>query len=136
MSARSCSWYPMHRKVIGWPVPLLLAALLVLPGCARWDETTGVENSWRSDAAPQWQPGKTSAEEVIAALGPPSQLINLQNQSVYYYMRERVTGNGYFLLFYNTSTKVTRFDRAVFFFDESGVLTRFAYSNDSLPVED
>lgn len=136
MSANPFSLLPLRDRVSGWAATAFLSTLLILPGCARWDETTGVQNSWRSDAAPQWELGKTSAEEVISALGPPSQLINLQNQSVYYYMRESVTGNGYFLLFYNTSTKVTRFDRAVFFFDESGVLTRFAYSNDSLPVED
>ena len=135
MPANSFEWHPLRSCISRCAATVFLSTLLILSGCARWDETTGVENNWRSDAAPQWEPGKTSADEVIAALGPPSQLINLQNQSVYYYMRERVTGNGYFLLFYNTSTKVTRFDRAVFFFDESGVLTRFAYSNDSLPVE-
>ena len=117
--------------------PLIFGLLLVLAsglyGCSNWSEYAGVENVWRSASIPEWEPGETKADDVIDALGPPSQLINLQSQSVYYYMREHVSGKGYYLLFYNQSRKTTRYDRAVFFFDENGVLERYAYSKEALP---
>ncbi|MBW4934361.1 hypothetical protein [Marinobacter sp. F4206] len=127
---------PLPQRITyrGCSVSLMILALVVaLQGCANWSEEAGVENTWRSESTPTWEPGTTTADDVINALGPPSQLINLRQQAVYYYMREQVTGEGYFLLLYNRSSKVTRYDRAVFFFDEDGLLQRYAYSKETLP---
>ena len=107
----------------------------ILAGCANWQEEAGVDNHWRSDDVPTWRQGETTAEEVMAFLGPPSQIVNLERQLVYYYMKESVSGSGYFLLLYNSSASKKRYDRAIFFFDLDGVLTRYSYSKESIDYD-
>jgi hypothetical protein len=121
------------------PVNCLLLQILLattLSACANWHEDAGVENYWRADDAPQWEPGRTTSDDVMGFLGPPSQIVDLQNQLVFYYMKESVSGQGYYFLFYNTSESRTRYDRAIFFFNRDGVLLRYAYSNESITPEE
>ena len=127
----------MRSLSVNVPSRLLLISLLatLIPACANWNEDAGVENHWRASEAPQWTVGETSAEDVMSFLGPPSQIVDLQDQVVYYYLRENVTGKGYYFLFYNTSQSTTRYDRAIFFFDVQGRLLRYAYSDESLSYE-
>jgi hypothetical protein len=116
-------------------ITLVAVLLLSLSGCATWNEDAGVENRWRADETPQWVAGQTTASDVLQHLGPPSQIVNLRDQVVYYYLRENLSGSGYFFLVYNKSESATRYDRAVFFFDEGDVLIRHAYSNEVLARE-
>ena len=122
-------------KIKHWILCILSGALLLAAGCANWDGYSGVENSWRSEDVPVWEPGKTTAEEVVGFLGPPSQLIPLHDETVFYYMREGKDGNALLLLVWNQGTQVATYDRAIFFFDSKGVLKNFAYSNETLPYE-
>ncbi len=62
----------------------------------------------------------------MAALGPPSQLVNLGDESVLYYLNEDAQGEGIILLVYNRFEISTRYDRAVFIFDAEDLLTDFA----------
>ena len=111
------------------------ALVVLLTGCANWDGYAGVENSWRAEDVPVWKPGETTAAEVAEVLGPPSQLIPLHDETVFYYMREGKDGSALLLLVWNTGTQVTQYDRAIFFFDDRGILKNFSYSNEALPYE-
>ncbi len=124
----------MHRIFDRFRPRLLLTLMLtgMITACANWNEDAGVENHWRASETPQWIVGETSAEDVMSFLGPPSQIVDLQEQVVYYYLRENVSGKGYFFLVYNTSQSTTRYDRAIFFFDVEGRLLRYAYSDEAL----
>ena len=116
---------------------LLLPALMVLlAGCASWNEDSGVDNHWRAASTPGWTPGVSTADEVMAALGPPSQIINLGDRVVYYYLSENISGRGYYFLVYNTTSSRTSYDRAIFFFDQDGRLQRHAYSKEALPYDE
>lgn len=115
---------------------ILTLLLMALSGCANWAEDGGVENQWRAENVPAWTAGRSTNNDVMAALGPPSQILNLDDQVVYYYMRQKTQGKGYYFLVYNTSREVTRYDRAIFFFDREGTLLRHAYSQDSLPLDE
>ena len=64
----------LHGRL--WPL-LLLVFVVPLAGCANWNEDAGVDNHWRAETAPEWTPGVSTADDVMAALGPPSQIINL-----------------------------------------------------------
>ena len=116
-----------------WMPVFSAASLLVAAGCANWDGFAGVDNLWRAENVPDWSPGKTTAAEVLEFLGPPSQLIPLHDETVFYYMREGKDGSALLLLIWNTGTQVTEYDRAIFFFDKEGILKNFAYSNETLP---
>ncbi len=112
---------------------LLVAALA---GCANRKEEAGVDNHWRADDAPSWAVGVTSVDDVMTAFGPPSQIVNLDDQVVYYYLRERISGNGYYFLIYNQTNSRTSYDRAIFFFGRDGKLLRSSYSREGLPYAD
>lgn len=120
-------------KIIKWGWCVIL---VVLAGCASYSGNNGVENRWRSETVPEWAAGKTTEQDVADFLGPPSQLINLDEETVYYYLREHRNGKGLILLIYNWGSQDLTYDRAVFFFDKKGVLTKHSYSLEALPYDD
>lgn len=109
---------------------LRLAALLlgvaILAGCAQYDSQRGVEVSWTPAALGGFERGATTRSEVMEALGPPSQLVNLGAETVLYYLNEDTRGRGLLLLLYNRFDVATRYDRAVFIFDAEGRLTDYS----------
>ena len=106
--------------------------LLLAGGCSRTDNTTGVENSWR-DPTFTATVGSTTEADVLEALGPPSQIINLGDQTVFYYIKENFRSDRLLLIIYNQTERRTIYDRAVFFFDRTGVLRKVAFSDTALP---
>lgn len=112
----------------------LCAVGLALAGCSRADTTTGVENLWRAGGFSVTE-GVTTDADVLAALGPPSQLINLERETVYYYLAEAFSSDRLLLVVYNRTRRRSTFDRAIFFFGPDGVLTKAAFSETQLPRE-
>ncbi|MCR9184352.1 MAG: outer membrane protein assembly factor BamE [Halieaceae bacterium] len=102
---------------------LLPALLLTLAGCAQYENRRGVEVGWTDAYMQSLQPGVTTRAEVMATLGPPSQVIALEGESILYYLFERSDGEGIVLVLYNRMQIDTHYDRAIFFFDEDGLLT-------------
>lgn len=111
-------------------VMVVLATLGVLAGCASFERTRGVDATWRDPATPALVVGTTTQSEVLGALGPPSQVIGLRDQTVFYYLREHDTGRGGLFLVYNWLKEDVTFDRAIFFFDANGVLQDYGLSNE------
>ena len=97
--------------------------LCVLASCAQYDNKRGVEVVWQPDAVKSLVPGKSTRSDVLQLLGPPSQVISLDDETVLYYLFEHSKGNGLILIVYNRITVNTQYDRAIFFFDENDVLT-------------
>ena len=115
---------------------LLLAMLsLTAPGCVRSSQVAGVKNKWREPIA-EFKTGETTQSEVLHALGPPSQVISLQDQIVFYYLLEESKVRGVVLIVYNDVKVHIRYDRAIFFFDKEGRLTDYAYSDESAPIQE
>ena len=112
---------------------LLLAVLsMAAGGCVRSTQLAGVENKWREPIA-EFKTGETTQSEVLHALGPPSQVVGLQDQIVFYYLLEESKVRGAVLIVYNSVKIRIRYDRAIFFFDKDGRLTDYAYSDESAP---
>jgi outer membrane protein assembly factor BamE (lipoprotein component of BamABCDE complex) len=112
-----------------------LAGLTFLAACASKQSQMGVQNKWRAASPPPFQKGRTSQSEVMAALGPPSQVIALHDQTLFYYLREQLQTKAIFLLLYNQTRENVSYDRAIFFFDKNGTLSDFAYSEEAIPLE-
>ncbi len=111
------------------PIGMVLGALLavsLLGACAQYENKRGVEVTWNPSAMQDLTVGKTTRKQVMMELGPPSQVISLDGETVLYYLFERSRGDGLILIVYNRFTVDTRYDRAVFFFDENDVLTEYA----------
>jgi outer membrane protein assembly factor BamE (lipoprotein component of BamABCDE complex) len=110
-----------------------IVALLVLSsalaGCISRRAERGIEPRWH-DSASKFERGLTTREDMLAALGPPSQILSLDSETAYYYLLENTETKGLILLVYNQQRERTTYDRAVFFFDAGGVLTDFAVGND------
>jgi outer membrane protein assembly factor BamE (lipoprotein component of BamABCDE complex) len=104
----------------------ILAVLLLLGiagGCAQYDNKRGVEVEWQPEAVNALVRGKSTRADVLKLLGPPSQVISLDDETVLYYLFEYSKGDGLILIVYNKFKVDTQYDRAIFFFDENDVLT-------------
>ncbi|MEP6391581.1 MAG: hypothetical protein ABJ056_16820 [Halioglobus sp.] len=104
----------------------LIATLALLGGCAQYENKRGVDVTWQDNVIADMTKGETTRKDVLTALGPPSQVIALDDETALYYLYERSEGEGLILIVYNRMRIDTRYDRAVFFFDENDVLTDFA----------
>jgi hypothetical protein len=109
--------------------PLLCAAaLLLLVGCINTNAERGIDLAWNDVAANTFVPGQTQRAEVLDRLGVPSQILTVGAGTAFYYLQERLRASGYFLILYNERSETLYYNRAVFFFDESGTLTEYAVS--------
>jgi len=111
-------------------VLILLACLSA--GCANYASVDGVDNLWREVPISDFVVDATTQAEVLDKLGPPSQLINLDSEVVFYYLARRQTGKGMIFIVWNDVRERNRYDRAIFFFDRDGVLTNVAYSDEAI----
>lgn len=100
--------------------------LFVLSGCAQYDNKRGVEVGWHPDAISGLNIGESTRKDVLKLLGPPSQVIALDDETVFYYLYEYSRGEGLVLIVYNQVDIDTSYDRAIFFFDKNDLLTDFA----------
>jgi hypothetical protein len=105
-------------------------------GCANRQSQMGVENLWRADPAPAFEIGRSTQSEVMKALGPPSQVIALGEQTLFYYLREQQKLQSLSLIIYSHSRERIIYDRAIFFFDREGMLRDFALSEEEIPRRD
>jgi outer membrane protein assembly factor BamE (lipoprotein component of BamABCDE complex) len=104
-----------------------LFVVLATAGCAQISKKTGVENRWREHNI-VLQEGVTTQQEVLAQLGPPSQIIALSAKTVFYYLFEETKGRLLFLVLYNQANTNITYDRAIFFFNNDGILETYAFS--------
>ena len=113
---------------------LLAICLLSLTACVSKRNEMGVRNYWRDPAVPAFEKGRTTQSDVMHALGPPSQVIALQDQTLFYYLREQSRTKAMILLIYNQTRQQIDYDRAIFFFNKQGILTDFSYSAEAVPL--
>lgn len=104
----------------------------VLGGCMVWRSEQGVDNLWRNESFPAIQKGVTTQTEIIDLLGPPSQIINLEDQVTFYYLREEKHGKSVILILFNYTNVDIKYDRAIFFFDKNGILTDYSLSKETI----
>ena len=127
--------YRSSKRSRRFPLLLLAASASVLVaagGCTHRISQKGVANEWRDESSPAVEKGRTTQSEVLQLFGPPSQVISLSDQVVFYYMLERSVFRSLFLALYNRSDERVRYDRAIFFFDQDGVLVEYAYSREQV----
>ena len=86
----------LYLKAMVW-----IAAGVLVSGCANFGSVDGVENLWREVPVDSFQEGQTTQAEVLELLGPPSQLIALNDRTVFYYLTEKTSGKGYIFIFWN-----------------------------------
>ncbi len=116
----------------GFSACCLLLGLGLLTGCVSFKSADGVDNVWREIPLESFQAGVTTQAEVLDQLGPPSQLISIDDGVVFYYLAEKGAGRGQILVVWNRREETTTYDRAIFFFDSDGVLQDAAYSKEQI----
>ena len=107
---------------------LILCVTALLAGCSRTQSERGIEPLWRDLPASALVAGTTTKSELLALLGPPSQVITHENGEIFYYLHEKAQSEALILVVYNTSQSSTHYDRAIFFFDRGGVLEDYSMS--------
>ncbi len=113
----------------------LALLLFVAVGCVSKSSEMGVENKWRDSSAPVFEKGRSTESDVMRVLGPPSQVIALHDQTLFYYLREQSRTKAFYLIIYNQTKQRITYDRAVFFFDRQRMLTDCSYSPEFIPRE-
>ena len=110
------------------PALILVTVLcaFTLQACVQYESKRGVDVNWQSSVTQQLSRGESTRKDVLALLGPPSQVISMEDETVLYYLFERAKGSGVILILYNRMKVDTRYDRAIFFFDENDVLTEYS----------
>ena len=114
---------------------ILLLMLVGITSCASWKNQQGGANKWRDESGPRIEIGKTRQTDIAKLLGPPSQIIGLDEQVIFYYLLEKKEGKGAFFILFNWSNEKVKYDRAIFFFDKNGLLNDYAYSLEKVPYE-
>lgn len=112
---------------------LFVFVLLSMSGCVSYQQTKGVANTWRDPSLPSFEVGKTTRSDIVALLGPPSQVIALKDQTVFYYLTEQGKVGGAILILFNRLDHKISYDRAIFFFDQHGVLQDYGVSREVIP---
>lgn len=125
------------RKTIFTKLNFLLLLVLSLyifsTACFSLSDQQGVDNLWREESKVEnIEEGKTTQNEIIKLFGPPSQIINLDSGSVFYYLLQEKKGKGMFLLLFNFKDEKVSYDRAIFFFDSEGILTDYGFSVENI----
>ena len=118
-----------HRKL---NLALILSVAQLLAACVNYGSIDGVEPVWREIPIDQFEVGVTTQSEVLELLGPPSQLINLESQVVFYYLARENKGGGQIFIVWNQVRDKNRYDRAIFFFGKDGILQDVAYSKEEI----
>ena len=104
----------------------LSLCMSLLGACAQFDSKRGVEVNWQAAVTDKLTKGESTRANVLALLGPPSQVIALDGETALYYLFEQSKGDGLILIVYNRMRIDTRYDRAIFFFNEHDVLTEYS----------
>jgi len=116
----------------GRMIMAMVGVLLMVAGCVVSKSQKGVDNLWRDESVPAFVRGETTQSNVLEALGPPSQVIALDREVVFYYLRELEKSTGAILLLYNHTNDAIIYDRAIFFFDKKGILKDYALSREKI----
>jgi outer membrane protein assembly factor BamE (lipoprotein component of BamABCDE complex) len=104
----------------------LALGISLLQACVQYENKRGVEVNWQSEVTAKLIKGSSTRSDVLALLGPPSQVISLDDETVLYYLFEHAKGEGLILIVYNRTRINTQYDRAIFFFDENDVLSEYS----------
>lgn len=107
---------------------MVVLAIVFTSGCGRFHTEKGIEPAWHDQEAGSFRRGVSTQTEIMALLGPPSQIISHRDGSIFYYLHEEAVGVGYIFILFNYAKLNTRYDRAIFFFDAAGVLQDYALS--------
>jgi len=103
---------------------LLLAFLTSACAFARQDTNEPIDPT----AVRALQPGRSTAREVVEALGAPSDVVQLGKRSAYRYDGTTTKSTVLFLLLVNFANQDGRSDRVWVFFDEKDVLSHVGAS--------
>jgi len=104
------------------PKHLLVLPLLALtPGCLL--SNSKVNQALDPAAMETLKPGASTADDVLAVLGAPNDVVQLGHRSAWRYDRSRTKDSGLFLIVFNMRHTDARQDRIWVFFDEEDRLT-------------
>jgi outer membrane protein assembly factor BamE (lipoprotein component of BamABCDE complex) len=127
----TCCSVPLLQRAGKLALLALLGSLIA--SCISANSERGVEPLWSAQgsepAADRWTVGSTNKRQILKDLGPPSQVVTLGDETVFYYLRENMKVNGLVLLLYNNVRVSAEYDRAIFFFNKKGVLTELSVSD-------
>ncbi|MFT4540506.1 MAG: hypothetical protein ACI841_000615 [Planctomycetota bacterium] len=100
---------------------LALVLALLAPGC--FFSRRHLNQPLNAEALSLLTPGRSTAADVVAALGAPTDVVQLGKRTAYRYDYVQTKDTALFLIVFATRGQEVQADRAWAFFDENDVLT-------------
>lgn len=107
-------------------LPLLLC--LLTPGC--FFSRTHHNRPLNAEALGLLTPGRSTAADVVAALGAPTDVVQLGKRTAYRYDYVHTKDAAFFMIIFAVRGQEMQADRAWAFFDENQILTHLGQSLD------
>ena len=111
----------------------VLLGVAALVSCSATHTRTGDDNAWRN--TPAFECGIATMDDVLGQLGPPTQIYEFSTKVVFAYFLVEERRSGYNVFVIKNTKREYLTDRAVYFFDRSGVLEEQGMSRVELPNE-
>ena len=106
---------------------LILTMITLISGCLLLGKNKEYQ-PFETSGLDQLIPGQTTASEVTAMLGAPTQVVKLSNGNAYIYKRSLSKGTGLWLVIVSFGNYDKDYDQLVFFFDQNDVLRHYGVS--------
>lgn len=106
---------------------LILTMITLISGCLLLGKNKEYQ-PFETSGLDQLTPGRTTASEVTAMLGAPTQVVKLSNGNAYIYKRSLSKGTGLWLVIVSFGNYDKDYDQLVFFFDQDDVLRHYGVS--------
>ena len=106
---------------------LILTMITLISGCLLLGKNKEYQ-PFETSGLDQLTPGRTTASEVTAMLGAPTQVVKLSNGNAYIYKRSLSKGTGLWLVIVSFGNYDKDYDQLVFFFDQNDVLRHYGVS--------
>ena len=106
---------------------LILTMITLISGCLLLGKNKEYQ-AFETSGLDQLTPGRTTASEVTAMLGAPTQVVKLSNGNAYIYKRSLSKGTGLWLVIVSFGNYDKDYDQLVFFFDQNDVLRHYGVS--------
>lgn len=109
--------HPSRRPLVSLLLPIALGACAI----ARQDTNEPLDPA----VVRSFEPGRTTAREVVEKLGAPTEVVQLGKRTAYRYDATTAKTAVLFLLVVNFANQDSRTDRVWLFFDEHNVLSHY-----------
>lgn len=106
---------------------IVLVIIVLCSGCALFGKNKESQ-PFDASALNNIAPGKSTATDITALFGAPTEVVKMSNGNAYIYKRSVAKGTGIWLILVSFGNFERQHDQIVFFFNNKDILTHYGKS--------